>query len=113
MAKCQLTEPVAGSSGFTEEFAARGPKDSHGRSLREFDLTHRLFKFPCSYLIYSEQFDGLPAPVRECIYRRLWEVLSGKDTSKPFEHLTADDRSAILQILRETKKDLPAYWMVR
>jgi hypothetical protein len=106
----RLTDPVAGTSGFAEEFSARGPKDRLGRSLRDFDLTHRLFKYPCSYLIYSEQFDGLPAEAKERIYRRMWEVLSGKDDGKPFEHLTAEDRGAILQILRETKKDLPGYW---
>lgn len=105
-----LTDPVTGSSGFAEEFSARGPRDSHGRSLRDFDLTHRLFKYPCSYLIYSDQFDGLPAEAKDIVLQRLWEVLTGKDTSKPFEHLSADDRSAILQILKETKKGLPGYW---
>jgi hypothetical protein len=105
-----LTDPVTGSCTFPQDFSARGPRDSQGRSLRDFDLTHRLFKYPCTYLIYSDQFDGLPVAGRDYIYRRLWEVLTGKDQSKPFEHLSKPDRAAILQILRETKKDLPAYW---
>ena len=55
-----LDEPVAGTSGFAREFAAKGPRDRAGRSLRDFDLRKRMFKYPCSYLIYSEAFDALP-----------------------------------------------------
>jgi hypothetical protein len=44
---------VKGVSSFAEEFAAAGPRDGQGRSLRDFDLQRRLFKHPCSYLIYS------------------------------------------------------------
>jgi hypothetical protein len=105
-----LTEAVAGTSGFAKEFTARGPFDSRGRTLREFDLRSRMFRYPMSYLIYSRAFDGLPAEVKEQVYSRLWEVLSGKDQSKEFAHLTAADRQAVLEILRETKKGIPAYW---
>jgi hypothetical protein len=108
--EAKLTERVQGTSGFAEEFARRGPRDPRGRSLRDFDLRHRLFAYPCSYLIYSAAFDGLPAPVKEYVYRRLWEVLSGKDTSDDFAYLGAADRRAILEILRATKSDLPQYW---
>jgi len=101
---------IEGSSEFAKEFVARGPFDAKKRSLREFDLTTRLFRFPMSYVIYSKQFDGLPGEAKERIYRRLWEVLTGKDQSKPFEHLSGDDRRAILEILRETKPGLPGYW---
>ena len=87
-----------------------GPKDKQGRSLREFDLTRRIFKYPCSYLVYSKVFDGLPAEAKEYVYRRLWEVLSGQDTSKDFAHLSPEDRIAIREILRDTKPGLPGYW---
>lgn len=105
-----LAGPVKGTSGFAEEFAAREPKDTKGRSLREFDLTTRMFKYPCSYLVYTKAFDGLPAEAKEYVYRRLWEVLSGNDTGKEFAHLSAADRSAVRDILRETKPGLPDYW---
>ena len=72
-----LEDPVTGTSGFAEEFAARGPRDGRGRSLRDFDLHTRIFKYPCSYLIYSEAFDALPAPAKEYVYHRLFEVLTG------------------------------------
>ncbi len=108
--EARLTEETRGTSGFAEEFLRRGPHDNRGRSLREFDLEHRLFKYPCSYVIYSSAFDGLAEPVKDYVLRRLWEVLSGHDTKADFAHLTAADRQAVLEILRATKPDLPAYW---
>lgn len=105
-----LTHRVEGTSGFAKEFAARGPFDARGRSLREFDLASRLFRYPCSFLIYSEGFDGMPAEVRDHVLRRLYDVLTGKDTDPAFRHLTAADKAGILAILRETKPNLPAYW---
>jgi hypothetical protein len=108
--EAQLTDPVRGTSGFAEEFAQRGPRDGRGRSLRDLDLKHRLFVHPCSYLIYSEAFDALPAPVKDYVMRRLWDVLGGKDTNKEFVHLSAEDRQSIREILRATKTNLPDYW---
>jgi hypothetical protein len=105
-----LAAPIAGTSGYSVEFAARGPRDKQGRSLRDFDLTKRLFRYPLSYLIYSKGFDGLPEPTRAYVYRRLHDALTGKATDKAFAHLSPDDRRAIFEILRETKADLPAYW---
>ena len=108
--EAKLSEVITGTSGFAKEFAARGPFDSKKRTLREFNLKTRLFTYPLSYLIYSRMFDGLPAEAKDRVYLRLWEVLTGKDQSKEFKHLTADDRTAILEILRETKNGLPEYW---
>lgn len=106
----ELTEPVAGTSGFTKEFAQGGKRDKQGRSLRDFDLNRRMFKYPCSYLIYSESFDALPEAVRGPVYQRLYDILTGKDTSKEYSHLTTADRKAVLEILRDTKPNLPEYW---
>jgi hypothetical protein len=105
-----LTAPVKGVSTFTESFTRRGPRDSRGRSLRDFDLKTRMFRYPLSYMIYSESFDAVPAAARDQIYRRLYGVLSGKDTSPKFARLSREDRRAVLEILRETKPNLPAYW---
>jgi len=105
-----LTDAVRGTSGFQAEFEQRGPRDHLGRSLRQFDLHKRLFRYPCSFLIYSESFDGLPELAKDRLYRRLWEVLSGHDQSPAFAALSAADRRAILEILIDTKPGLPAYW---
>lgn len=108
--EAQLEGAVKGTSQFAEEFAKQGPRDPQGRSLREFELTRRMFKYPCSYMIYSEAFDALPDLARDQIYRRLWEVLTAKDTSKTYARLGDEDRRAIREILQATKKGLPPYW---
>lgn len=108
-----LPGPVRTSSAFAEKFAgkfaARGPRDSRGRSLRDFDLKTRLFRYPCSYMIYSAAFDGLPAPAKAAVYARLWQVLSGQAPEPRYARLAPADRAAIIEILRETKPDL-ARW---
>ena len=100
-----LAQPVSGTSGFAAEFARRGTRDQKGRSLRDLDLTRRLFRYPLSYLIYSESFDAMPAPVRTYVYRRLREVLSGQDDRPEFAHLSPADRDAVREILEETKPE--------
>jgi hypothetical protein len=105
-----LTDPVKGTSNFQAEFEQRGPKDHLGRSLRQFDLRRRLFRYPCSFLIYSEAFDSLPKVAKDRLYRRLWEVLTGRDGSPAFAALSSADRQAIFEILLETKPGLPDYW---
>ncbi len=109
----RIYEPIQGVSSFTKTFPERGPRDRQGRSLRDFDLQTRLFKYPLSYMIYSETFDAMPDVVRERLYRRLYDVLTGKDQSKTFARLSDADRHAILEILVDTKPNLPEYWRLR
>jgi hypothetical protein len=97
-------------SAFAREFAARGIRDSKGRSLRDFDLHDRIFKYPLSYLIYNAAFDTLPEPAKGYVWHRLLAVLTGQDQSPDFANLSAKDRDAILSILIETKPGLPAEW---
>lgn len=108
--EAKLTEPVKGTSEFAREFSERGPFDKQGRSLRQLDLQTRLFKYPCSYLIYTRTFDDLPALIRDRILDKLLAVLDGKNTTPAFQHLTPADRQAIKEILVETKQSLPASW---
>ena len=110
--EARLDAAVAGTSGFQDEFPKTGPRDRRGRSLRDLDLKTRLFRYPCSFLIYSKAFDALPPAARDHLYRRLHDVLTGKDQSKEFAALSHDDRTAILEILLDTKSGLPDYWKV-
>jgi hypothetical protein len=97
-----LTAPVSGTSSFAKDFESRGVKDKQGRSVREFELKTRLFKYPLSFMIYSDQFAALPAPAKEYVEERIEEVLCGDDTSAPFEHLGPQLRMDLLSIWRET-----------
>jgi hypothetical protein len=108
--EARLTDRLAGTSPFAAEFSARGPKDRRGRSLRDFDLETRLFRYPCSFLIHGRAFDALPNEVKDYVYQRLFDVLTSRESGNAFEHLSAADRKAILEVVIETKPDLPAYW---
>jgi hypothetical protein len=108
----ELAGPVVGTSGFAEEFADRGPKDSTGRSLRDLDLKSRLFQYPCSYVIYTPSFDAIPEVMREHVLERLHAILSGEDDTEAYQRISPRAKEAALEILRETKKNLPDYWRV-
>jgi hypothetical protein len=107
-----LDDAVQGVSTFTRTFSERGPRDRQGRSLRDFDLKKRLFKYPLSYMVYSEAFDNLPDQVRERLYQCVYDILTGKNQNPKFKRLSAEDRRAILEILRDTKAGLPSNWAV-
>jgi len=102
-----LQSPVQSLTGFAQNFqSTEHPQwraDSQGRSLRTLDLKTRLFEFPCSYLIYSDAFDGLPEPMLEYVRGRLKEILYGTQSPEGYERLSNTDRVAIREILDETK----------
>jgi hypothetical protein len=106
-----VKDRIQGVSTFSRTFPQRGPRDKLGRSLRDFDLKTRLFKFPLSYMIYSEAFDAMPQAALERLYRRLYDVLSGQDRSGKYASVGDADFRAILEILRETKPNLPGYYL--
>jgi hypothetical protein len=105
-----LLGPVRGATTFATQFSAQGPRDRKGRSFRQLDLHTRLLRYPCSYLIYSPQFEQLPSSAKAAIYQRMWAVLSGQDRDEAYKRLARTDRAAIVDILRDTKPDLPAYF---
>ncbi len=108
--EAELNGPVKGTSTYAQDFQAVGPFDRKGRSLRQLDMNSRMFKYPCSFLIHSEAWDAIPKPMLDYLYQRLFDILTGKDTSETYARLSKQDRQNILEILRETKKGLPAYW---
>jgi hypothetical protein len=94
--------------GFAEHLEARTPKDRQGRSLAQLDLDRRLMRYPCSYMVYSPAFDGLPRSTKDAVYRRMLDILSGHDNRPKYARLSADDRGAVLDILHDTKPDFPS-----
>lgn len=61
-------------------------------------------------MIYAEAFDSLPGEAKGAIYRRLWDVLSGEEKEPRYARLSPTQRRDIVQILSETKTDLPDYF---
>ncbi|WP_437200803.1 hypothetical protein [Planctomicrobium sp. SH664] len=101
-----LLSPMSGTTDFAGTFSQRGPIDSQGRSLRQLDLQRRLFRYPCSYLIYSPQFASLPPIMKNWVTGRLKEILAGNGGEK-YEYLSPADRDAIREILAST---IPELW---
>jgi hypothetical protein len=95
-----LTDPVKGVSTFTQTFPLRGPRDGNDRSLRDFNLKTRVFQYPLSFTIYTDVFDRMHSAAKERVLRGLFDALKSHG---------ADGRAAI-EILRETKPELPEYF---
>jgi hypothetical protein len=105
-----LPGPVQSTSGFAARFAARGPRDRRGRSLRELDLNRSVMRYPCSYMIYSAAFDGLPAAARDAVYRRVWRILTKEENDPRYAGISRAAGREAIEILRDTKPGLPDYF---
>jgi hypothetical protein len=97
-----IESPIKGTAGFEKTFASVGPRDSKGRSLRELDLTRRMFKYPLSYMIYSEAFKSMPEVARTRVLTRIRELLTSTKDEPLNKHLSMEDRKAILEIATES-----------
>lgn len=102
---------VEGGDAFREAFLAARLPGPENRSLRDLRLYERIFKFRCSYVIYSSVFDHLPALLKDEVYRQLFLALSGSAGTESSNHLSWTERERIREILIATKEDLPAYWL--
>ena len=103
------TAGIEGDAAFKADFLAKR-RAVQGASLRDFDLRARLFRNRCSYMIYSPEFQGLPARMKQQIYIRLREALSVETPAKDYAYLPAAEKQAIHAILKGTLTDLPAGW---
>lgn len=105
-----LNGPVESNAAYRTWFSKQGPRDEQGRSLREFDLHTRLFRYRLSYAIDSPLFDGLPEQIRERVLMRIYRVLAGEEDMPGVSQRPQEERLAIVQIVRATKCKLPACW---
>lgn len=93
---------VQGDADFRRDFVQAGRKDAGGRSLRDFDLTTRLFKYRCSYMIDSGHFRGIPQGLKDLIFARMRRALDVAVPDPLFAYLPAGEKQAIVEILRGT-----------
>jgi hypothetical protein len=110
MNEAPLDEPIRGTADFARVFSHGGPRDKKGRSLRDFDLDKHLFRYPLTYMIYSQAFDSLPPAALDRIYRKLYDFLTGQEKRPNFARLRDEERRAVYELLLDTKATLPAYW---
>ena len=101
---------VAGDPAFKAAFLSTRKAATIGASLRDLDLRTRLLRHRCSYMIYSPAFTGLPAPLKQRVYRLLDRALSEPSPEAEYAYLPAAEKRTIRTILRETLPDLGAAW---
>ena len=106
--EARLTDPISGATRFAEVFQARGPKDAEGRSLRDLDLERRMFRYPLSYVVYTEAFRKMPIDALMAVSEKIVATLRGEGDPERFGHLSDEDRANIVEILRATSDRLPA-----
>jgi hypothetical protein len=98
---------VEGDEAYKMDFLRTRRATADGISLKDFDLKTRLFKYRCSYMIYSTVFSGLPTPMKDRIYRQLAAALSSTKPEKEYDYLPRTEKEAIRRILRATLTDFP------
>jgi hypothetical protein len=89
-------------STFIGNFKKRSKNDSEGRSLRDLELKNRIFKYPCSYMIYSKSFTALPEILRHSIFKQIRGVLSNKIKVGEYDYISDEKKLELLEILGET-----------
>lgn len=99
---------LAGDPQFIRDFQRNKKPAAGGASLKDFDLRTRMFKHRCSYMLYTPQWQQLPAAIKTRVYAGLNAALAGAD--REFAYLGDEERETILAILRATLPDLPADW---
>jgi hypothetical protein len=108
--EARLNGRVTGTSSFAADFPKLGPFDKKGRSLRDLDLNDRVFKYSCSYLIYSKSFEALPREMKDYLWGRLGTILTGRDSGRLYARMSREDQKSVLEILLDTKPEFKAWW---
>lgn len=101
---------IEGDPAFQSAFARNAKPSSDGRSLKDFQLLNRLFKYRCSYMVYSLTFQSLTPPLKQTVLENLWKVLDGTDPEGRYAYLTTSEKKNIQRILAETLPDAPPEW---
>ena len=74
-----IGENTEGSEEFQKSFETRFPRTKDGQSLADFKLYGRIFKHPCSFMVYSQTFQNLPSRVKQAVLTQMRKALAGND----------------------------------
>ena len=96
---------LSGSETFAEAFEKAGVETESGKNLRDMRLYERVFKYRCSYMIYSKAFKALPEVVKKRVFDKLHAALSDEGVEL-FDYLGSREKKSIRAILEET---VPGY----
>lgn len=104
------TGGVEGDAAFKADFLRVRHAGPMGASLRDFDLKTRLFRYRCSYMIYSPLFTALPAELKTRVFRQMSAALNWTKPDARYAYLSTPEKQAIVAILRQTLPGLPTGW---
>lgn len=104
---------IEGNEAFQRDFTSTAPRSRDGRSLKDFQLLTRLFKYRCSYMIYSLTFQHLTPPLKDTVMQRLAIILAGDDITGRYDHLSASERRHLRAILQDTLPEAAHLWVTQ
>lgn len=93
---------IEGDETFQTAFGKNALRTAEGRSLKDFQLLTRLFKYRCSYMIHSQTFARMQPDLKRAVLSRLDLILKGEDGSDRYSYLAESERKHIRKILAET-----------
>ena len=89
---------IKGDPAFVRDFTENRRTDSTGASLKAFDLTSRMFRHRCSYMVYSPLLDSLP--IKDTVFELLKDALESRNDLAA--HIPAEEKKTIQSILVAT-----------
>lgn len=100
---------ITGDATYAADFLRDRRATRAGLSLKDLDMRTRIFKYRCSYMLYTDTWKQAPRELKERVYYHLALYLRDQPDAA-HGHLPPAERLAIRAILKETMNDLPAWW---
>lgn len=88
-------------SQFIEDFKNNRNSTAQSKLLRELNLKDRLFQLRCSYMIFSNSFQGLPSEIKKQLLEKLRFILlcDKKNLPEEYSYFNDEERLKIHSIL--------------
>ena len=100
---------MVGDPAYVQAFLRDRKTSKTGLSLKDLDLKTHMFKHRCSYMLYTDTWKAAPKELKERVYYHMALYLREQPDAQ-HAHLAPGERVAIRGILKDTMKDLPAWW---
>lgn len=103
-------EGIQGDETYARDFLADRRPSKRGMALKDLDLKTRMFKYRCSFMLYTDTWKHAPKELKNRVYFRMAEGLRDTQPNPALAHLPVEERRSIREILKDTMTDLPAWW---
>lgn len=106
----RIPEIDVSQSIFAQDFSSLTPHDKKNRTLYQLQMKRRMFRYPFSYMVYSDTFNQLPSEALNYLWPEIARILNPQFIHPGYEHLNREDKIAIKEILLETHPAATTYW---